>query len=207
MTSPFDSWMRLGVFCGSSPTIPSFYTDIARSFGNHLAARGIGLVYGGASVGMMGALADAALAGGVEVLGVIPRQLLHLELAHRGLSHLYVVGDMHKRKALMARLSDAFVALPGGSGTLDEFFEIWTWAQLGLHRKPCALLNARDYYVPFLQMVDTMVREGFMSPEYRDMLIVDENPDSVIDRLLAYSAPPQKWRERISGSTPPTPNG
>ncbi len=148
-----------------------------------LAESGIGIVYGGASVGTMGVLADAALAAGAEVVGVIPQQLVDWEIAHPGLSELHVVGSMHERKARMASLSDGFVALPGGAGTLDELFEIWTWAQLGLHNKPVGLLDVAGFYQPLLTFLDHAVEAGFLKRAYRDALIVDSEPRALVERL------------------------
>src|SRR3546814_750650 len=154
--------MRLCVFCGSSDGARPAYRDAAHALGKALADAGIGLVYGGAAVGLMGAVADGALARGGEVMGVLPRSLADRELAHPGLTQLHVVGSMHERKAMMAKLSDGFIALPGGLGTFEELFEIWTWAQLGYHRKPVALLNVDGYYDGLLSFLDHPVREAFV---------------------------------------------
>lgn len=185
--------MRICVFCGSSAGKGSGYLAAAESVGRGLAARGVGLVYGGASVGTMGAVADAALAAGGEVIGVIPQSLVDLEVAHHGLSDLQVVADLHERKARMASLADAFLALPGGAGTLEELFEVFTWAQLGLHAKPIALLDVDGYYQPMLRFLDHMVEEGFLRPVYREMLIVDTDLDRVVDRYATVARAPQKW--------------
>jgi len=150
----------------------------------------VGLVYGGGSIGLMGVLADAALAQGGEVIGVIPAFLNELELGHRGLAELRVVRSMHERKAVMAELSDAFVALPGGFGTLDEFCEILTWGQLGLHAKPCALLNADGFFDPLLSLFDHQVAEGFLSLKNRALVWVEREPEALVERLLALPAPP-----------------
>ena len=152
----------LCVYCGSSPGNHPEYTERARAFGVEMARRGIALVYGGGKVGLMGTVADAVLAGGGKVIGVIPRQLVELEVAHPGLSELQVVETMHQRKTRMYELSDAFVALPGGFGTMDEMFEMLTWAQLGLHRYPCAFLDVRGYYGSLRTMMNHMVDEGFV---------------------------------------------
>src|SRR4051812_5557 len=155
---------RICVFCGSSVGANSRYVAEAKSLGQQMASNGWGLVYGGTSVGLMGATADAALAEGVEVIGVLPRALQDREVAHRGLTKLHLVESMHERKALMASLSDAFIALPGGYGTLDEFFEIVTWAQLNLHSKPCVLINTEGYYDFLLRFLDHAMREEFVRP-------------------------------------------
>ena len=177
--------MRICVFCGSSPGARPAYLAAARELGELLAARGIGLVYGGASVGLMGELADAVLAAGGEAIGVIPGRLLDREIAHAGLTELHVVETMHERKALMAELSDAFVMLPGGAGTLDEFFEALTWRQLGLHSKPLALLDVDGFVGPLLALADHLVAEGFVLPEFRALLLVERDPAALLDRLVA----------------------
>jgi uncharacterized protein (TIGR00730 family) len=183
---------RLCVFCGSSEGRDPAYQQAARALGETLAVNGIGVVYGGASVGLMGALADAALSAGGEVTGVMPRALVEKEIAHNRLRDLRVVGSMHERKALMAELSDGFVALPGGIGTFEELFEMWTWAQLGHHTKPCALLNVRGFY-------DGLIA-WFIKGAHRAMLIVGQEPMELIERLRAYEPPAvSKWitaRER-----------
>ncbi|GAB4069935.1 TIGR00730 family Rossman fold protein [Ancylobacter sonchi] len=185
---------RICVFLGSNAGHRPDYTEATVALGTALAREGIGLVYGGASVGLMGALADAALAAGGEVTGVIPRGILEREVAHKGLADLRIVGSMHERKAMMAELADAFVALPGGIGTLEELFEVWTWAQLGSHDKPCALLNVGGYFDRLLGFVDHVVGEGFMREAHRDMLLVADNPKALLARLRAYRAPQvAKW--------------
>ncbi|SDU06493.1 hypothetical protein SAMN05216210_1545 [Halopseudomonas salegens] len=186
--------MRICVFCGSSAGNHPVYVEAAQQLGTALAKAGIGLVYGGAQVGLMGAVADAALAAGGEVIGVIPRHLVERELAHEGLSELREVNSMHERKAMMADLSDGFIALPGGVGTFEELFEIWTWAQLGHHQKPCALLNIGDYYNKLIGFLDHAMNEGFIKQPYREMLIVASNVDTVLARVQAYEAPKvAKW--------------
>ena len=167
---------RLCVFCGSSEGRDPAYLQAARALGETLAVNGIGLVYGGASVGLMGALADAALIAGGEVTGVMPRALVEKEIAHNRLSDLRVVGSMHESKALMAELSDGFVALPGGIGTFEELFEMWTWAQLGHHTKPCALLNVRGFYDGLIAFLDQVAERGFMKGAHLAMLIVAQEP-------------------------------
>jgi uncharacterized protein (TIGR00730 family) len=175
--------VRLCVFCGSAPGIRPAYLAAARDLGSALAARGIGLVYGGASVGLMGELADAVLAAGGEAIGVIPGRLLDRELAHGSLTELHVVETMHERKALMARLSDAFAVLPGGAGTLDEFFEALTWRQLGLHSKPIGLFDVDGFFGPLLALADHLVDEGFVRAEFRALLIVESEPAALLERL------------------------
>jgi uncharacterized protein (TIGR00730 family) len=188
------------VFCGSSSGVRASYGEAARTFGELLAQAGIGLVYGGAQVGLMGVVADAVLARGGEVIGVIPNGLVAREVAHRGLSDLRVVSSMHERKALMAELSDAFVALPGGIGTLEELFEVWTWAQLGIHTKPCALLNVDGFYDSLAGFLDHVVDQGFLRANQREMLIVERDPAALLQRFADYQHPEApKWltnRER-----------
>ena len=181
--------MRLCVFAGSSSGGNPNYAREAKRLGSLLAARKIGLVYGGASVGLMGAVADGALEAGGEVIGVIPRSLLAREIAHKQLTELRVVSSMHERKATMAHLSDGFIAIPGGIGTLEEIFEIWTWAQLGEHEKPCALLNTGNYYAPLLSFLDNIVSDSFMKPAHREMLLVDTEPERLLDRMKVYVPP------------------
>lgn len=187
----------LCVFCGSKHGKDPAYEEVARLLGRTLAERGITLVYGGGHVGLMGAVADAALAAGGEAIGVMPKALVEREIAHEGLTKLHVVGSMHERKALMARLSEGFVALPGGSGTLEEFFEVLTWAQLGQHRKPCGLLDVAGYYRPLLAVFDHMVEEGFLSDEHRGMILVETEPEALLGAFDRY-APPEvpKWITR-----------
>lgn len=191
--------MRLCVFAGSSSGRRPAYTEAARGLGEALAEAGIGLVYGGASVGLMGTIADAALGAGGEVVGVMPQSLIDKEVGHPGLSDLRVVGSMHERKALMADLSDGFIALPGGVGTLEELFEVWTWAQLGHHRKPCALFNVDGYYDSLAVFLDEVVREQFVKPVHRDMLIVERELPDLLAAIDAYAPPVvDKWIERGS---------
>jgi len=185
---------RICVFCGSSSGARDEYAAAATSLARHLAGRNIGLVYGGSRVGLMGILADTALKAGGEVIGVIPRSLVAKEIAHTGLSDLRVVESMHERKALMADLSDAFIAMPGGFGTLDEFCEILTWSQLGLQRGPCCLLNVAGYYDLLLEMFDHAEKEQFVRPEHRRMVIAEERPESLVTRLLEWNVPiVDKW--------------
>lgn len=184
----------LCVFCGSSPGVDARFTAAARDFGTALAASGIRLVYGGASVGLMGTLADAALAAGGDVVGVIPEALERREVAHRGLPDLRVVGSMHERKALMAELSDGFVALPGGVGTFEELFEVWTWAHLGYHAKPCALYDVAGFYRGLIGFLDDVTKAGFMRAETRQMLIVDDDGARLLGRLRALTSEPSRSR-------------
>ncbi|MET7993075.1 TIGR00730 family Rossman fold protein [Amycolatopsis sp. NPDC005232] len=189
-----SSLRRVCVFCGSSMGFTPAYAEAAAELGKLLAQRGIGLVYGGASVGTMGVVADAALAAGGEVIGVIPEALSSVEIAHAGLTELHVVPDMHQRKAKMAALSDGFLTLPGGAGTLEELFEVWTWAQLGLHSKPIGLVDVGGYYGPLVSFSDHMVTEGFLGAGYRDLLLVDADASALLDRFADYAPPaPPKW--------------
>lgn len=174
---------RLCVFCGASAGNEPVYEDLARAVGSLLSERGIELVYGGGNVGLMGTLASACLNAGGRVIGVIPQMLVDREVAHAALTELRVVGSMHERKALMADLSDAFLTLPGGFGTWEEFFEMLTWAQLGISRKPCALLNVDGYYDPLLDMADRAMAAGFVRHPHRDLLLSDTDPGRILDRL------------------------
>jgi len=188
---------RICVFAGSSSGARPEYVAAARELGRVLAERRVGVVYGGARVGLMGALANEALAGGAEVIGVIPEALVAKEVAHFGLTDLRVVKSMHERKAMMSDLSDGFVALPGGWGTLEEFFEVLTWAQLGFHRKPCGLLDVAGYYERLLAFVEHGFDEGFVRREQRAMISVASSPAGLLDVMAAYRAPfVEKWIER-----------
>lgn len=180
---------RLCVFCGSSSGIDPAYVKAARAFGLELARRQLTLVYGGGNIGLMGVVADAVLAGGGKVIGVIPRFLENRELAHRGVTELRLVDSMHERKALMADLADGFVALPGGFGTLDELCEILTWAQLHLHTKPCGLLNILGFFAPFLAQIQQASRAGFIRPEHVDLLFTETDPYRLLDHLDAAAHP------------------
>jgi uncharacterized protein (TIGR00730 family) len=180
---------RVCVFCGSSPGRDPRYVAAAREMALALVARGEGLVFGGGSVGLMGVLADALLAAGGEALGVIPHALVAREIGHRSLTEMRVVPSMHARKALMAELSDAFVALPGGFGTFEELLEMVTWAQLGIHRKPIGLLNVAGYYDSLIALVDHAVREGFVPPGNRGLILVEGEPGPLLERLSAYQSP------------------
>ncbi len=182
------------VYCGSSPGRRPEYGEAARRLGAELAARGLGLVYGGSSVGLMKVVADAVLARGGRVTGVIPEALVRKEIAHRGLTELHVTASMHERKTRMAELSDAFVALPGGIGTLEELFEAWTWGQLGLHRKPCGLLNVAGYWDRLTAFLDHSAAEGFMKDASRAMLVVSDDPAGLLDRFEGWRPPAvEKW--------------
>ena len=187
---------RVCVYCGSSPGRSPSYREAARLLGREMVARGLDLVYGGGSVGVMGTIADAVLEHGGEATGVIPRSLATKELAHDGLTKLIVVGSMHERKAKMAERSDAFVALPGGWGTCEELFEMLTWAQLGFHAKPCGLLNVAGYYDPLFEFLERAITERFVKEEFRPMMIMEEDPARLLDRFAAYRAPRvKKWIE------------
>jgi uncharacterized protein (TIGR00730 family) len=189
---------RISVFCGSSPGARPAYGQAADELGRLLVEEGIGLVYGGGHVGLMGRLADAVLAEGGEAIGVLPEALVAKEIGHPGLSELRVVGSLHERKALMAELADGFVALPGGLGTVEELFEVYTWAQLGLHRKPCALLDVEGYYEGIARFLAHAVEERFLREDHRAMLIVDPDPRALLDRLRRFepAAIVPKWIDR-----------
>lgn len=193
--------MSLGavcLFCGSSPGVRPEYAKAAHAFGQELARRAITLVYGGGNVGLMGIAADAAINSGGRVVGVIPRLLLEKEVGHRRLSELHVVETMHERKALMADLSDAFVTLPGGFGTLDETFEVLTWGQLGIMAKRVGLLNVAGMYTPLLGFLDALVTERFLLQENRDLLVVSERVDELLALLeTPFETPPGKWLDRV----------
>jgi len=180
---------RVCVFCGSSSGESPVYLEAATRVGEILAREGLGLVYGGSRVGLMGRLADSVLEHGGEVIGVIPRALVNREVAHGGLTELRIVGSMHERKAVMAELSDAFIALPGGLGTLEELFEVVTWSQLGLHQKPSGVLDVRGYYQPLIAFLDHAVNEGFLATQHRRMIMLEEDPDALVARLREYEAP------------------
>lgn len=177
------------MFCGSRTGDRPAFAAAARRVGAGIAGRGIRLVYGGGRVGLMGLVADAALAAGGEVVGVIPGSLDEREVSHTGLTELRVVGSMHERKALMADLSDAFLALPGGYGTLEEFLEVLTWAQLGLHGKPCGLLDVDGFYEPLRRLFDGATRQGFVSPEHRSLVLTETDPEALLDLLQQHPPP------------------
>jgi uncharacterized protein (TIGR00730 family) len=183
------------VYCGSSSGNNPVYVKGAENLGKALAGSGIGLVYGGGKRGLMGAIADSALNAGGKVTGVIPQGLLDLELGHTGLTKLHIVKNMHERKALMAELSDAFIAMPGGLGTYEELFEVLSWSQLGLHKKPCGLLNINGFYNSMLQFLDKATEEGFIMAGHRAMLLSDADPDKLIDKLAEFQYPEiVKWK-------------
>lgn len=187
----------IGVFCGSNTGIGTAYAEAARKLARAIAGRRLRLVYGGGSVGLMGVLGEAALAAGGRVTGVTPRRLLEKEVVLQGLTELRVVETMLERKALMAELSDAFIALPGGLGTMDELFEMLTWTQLGLQRKPCALLDVDDYYAMLASFLDHAVAQRFITPQHRAMLIVERDAETVLDRLASTPLPDvSKWMDR-----------
>ncbi len=195
---PHPPIQRLCVYCGSSFGARDAYRDAATALGGLLAARGIELVYGGGRVGLMGAVADGVLAAGGRVTGVIPRALMDRELGHTGVQDLRVVADMHERKMTMAGLASAFVALPGGWGTIEELTEMLTWLQLGIHRKPIGLLNVDGYFDPFLAFAERMIDERFVRPEQRALLNVATTPEAIVDRLSApLPAPVDKWFEPV----------
>ncbi len=180
---------RICVFTGSSSGSRPIYIEAARAFGSELVNRGYGLVFGGGAVGLMGVIADTVLAAGGHVVGVIPQALVNREVAHKGLSALHVVDSMHERKALMTELADGFVALPGGFGTADELFEVLTWAQLGIHRKPCGLLDVAGYFEPLLRYMDRCVAEGFVKPAHRRMVLTADDPSRLLSLFEDYQAP------------------
>jgi uncharacterized protein (TIGR00730 family) len=182
---------RICIFTGSRYGKLAEYAAVAVQLGRELVARGCGLVYGGGNVGLMNAIADTVLDSGGEVIGVIPNSLVSREVAHRGLTELRVVQSMHERKAVMAELSDGFIAMPGGIGTMEEIFEVLSWAQLGLHDKPCGLLNAAGYYDPLIQFLDHAVSADFIKPQHRALMIVEERPAALLDRFE------QAWRARL----------
>jgi uncharacterized protein (TIGR00730 family) len=187
---------RVCVYAGSNPGSQPAYADGARALATTLAERGIGLVYGGSKLGLMGVLADTVLEHGGEAIGVMPQALLDREIAHTDLTELKIVGSMHERKALMADLSDAFVAVPGGIGTLEELIEVYTWSQLGIHQKACGVLNVDGYYDHLARFLDHAVMRGFLKPEHRAVLTVAEDPRHLLDRLAAFRPPGVgKWTE------------
>ncbi len=180
------------VYCGSRGGKPPAYRQAAERLGAQLVQRGIGLVYGGGRSGLMGQIADCVIAGGGQVIGIIPQSLTHKEVAHAGLSELKVVGGMHERKALMEKLSDGFVAMPGGLGTLEELLEALTWAQLGFHQKPCAVLNVNGYYDRLAALLAHATSEGFVKPQHRDLLISDSDPARLLQRMQQFTPAPAR---------------
>ncbi|MBI2377682.1 MAG: TIGR00730 family Rossman fold protein [Deltaproteobacteria bacterium] len=197
MTEPRRKFRRICVFCGSNTGHDPRFVEAARDFGARIARRGLGLVYGGGRVGLMGAVADGALSEGGEVLGVIPELLRSLELGHEGVTELFVVDGMHARKSMMANLSDAFVALPGGFGTLEEIFEATTWTQLNYHRKPVGLLNVGGYYDGLVGFLDGALASGFIRPIHRGLLATDSDPERLLDVLATAEIPElQQWMSK-----------
>lgn len=189
---------RVCVFCGSGKGNRAEYSVLSRRLGSALVDHGLGLVYGGANIGLMGTLADEVLRRDGYVIGVIPKALVAKEIAHPKLTDLRVVGSMHERKATMAELSDAFIAMPGGFGTIEEFVEVLTWAQLGLHRKPCALLNVAGFFDPFLRFIDHMVKEEFVSKESSQLVLSDSDPVRLLKKIKEWQPPQtQKWIGRV----------
>jgi uncharacterized protein (TIGR00730 family) len=187
---------RVCVYAGSNPGSDPAYAEAAAAFATTMAERGIGLVYGGGKVGLMGVLADTMLDAGGEAIGVMPQSLIDREIGHSGLTELKVVDSMHERKALMAELADAFVAVPGGIGTLEELIEVYTWSQLGIHDKACGVLNVKGYYDNLAALLDHAVAEGFLRPQHRAVLSVASEPAELLDRLGAYEPPSvTKWLE------------
>jgi len=188
---------RICVFCGSSAGSKAEYRACAEELGVELTRRNIGLVYGGGNVGLMGAIADSVLKAGGEAIGVIPENLMTREIGHKQLTKLHIVGSMHERKALMADLSDAFIALPGGFGTFEEFFEVVTWSQLGLHLKPCGILNVHDYYTPLLAMLDHAVEQRFLKPQNRALVLARNTPAELLRALEEWQpVHVEKWLDR-----------
>ncbi len=193
-----SSFRRLCVYCGSNRGRSAAFAEAAVALGKLLAERGIGVVYGGGHVGLMGVLADAVLTAGGEVIGVIPKSLEEKELGHRGLTELHVVTSMHERKHMMADLSDGFISMPGGIGTLEELFETFTWLQLGFHQKPVALLNIGGFYDPLLAFVTQLTTDGFLKPEHESCLLVDSDPAALLEKMGQFEVPDVgKWMERL----------
>ncbi len=188
---------RICVYCGSSPGDDAEFIRQAHTLGEELVRRNLALVYGGGSVGLMGHVAEAVLAAGGEVVGVITEQLVTMELGHQGLTQLHVVGTMHERKARMAELADAFIAMPGGFGTLEEIFEALTWQQLGIHAKPCGLLNVAGYYDSLIAFLDGAVTQKFIKSEHRQLVVVDTAPAALLDKLASFQSPPVDKAEWI----------
>ncbi|MBA3029835.1 MAG: TIGR00730 family Rossman fold protein [Desulfobacteraceae bacterium] len=188
---------RICVFCGSNPGANPQYVQTAKALGRVMAEKSLGLVYGGASVGMMGEIADAVLQAKGEVIGVIPKFLVDKEVSHKHLTDLRVVNSMHERKMLMADLADGFIALPGGLGTIEEFFEVVTWAQLGMHGKPCGLLNVAGYFRMLVEFLEHAVQERLIRAEHRSMILMDENPGALLEKFDSYQPPVvEKWMDR-----------
>ena len=196
MRKEVNCLQKFCVFCGSNPGGEPAYSEAAVNVGRLIASRGGRLVYGGGRVGLMGSVANAALEAGGEVIGVMPRSLVEKEIAHNGLTKLHIVESMHERKALMEKLSDAFLLLPGGFGSWDEFSEIVTWAQLGIHAKPCGILNVAGYYDPFLAQIDRAVAEGFVRPAHRNIVLVASDAGTLLSRLMSAPVVSEiKWAQ------------
>ncbi|GAA0342905.1 TIGR00730 family Rossman fold protein [Bacillus carboniphilus] len=187
---------RIAVFCGASSGNDPIYIQEAKRLGKTLAVHGIELVYGGATVGCMGAVANGVLESGGKAIGVIPEKLANIEIAHEHLTELHIVKNMHERKAMMADLADGFIALPGGAGTLEEWFEVFTWAQIGYHAKPCGLLNVNNYYTPLLSLFDHMIGEGFVRKEYKDLIVMNEDPATLVEQFVKHKGKVENRWER-----------
>lgn len=185
--------MKYAIYCGSSVGSDPIFLQATQALAEQICHKNHSIVYGGASVGLMGAMADAVLEGGQSVTGVMPKALTDKELQHQGLTQLHIVDDMHQRKAKMAELADAFIAMPGGVGTLEEIFEVWTAGQLGFHAKPCAFYNVDGYYDELIDFARTMVKKQFMKGLYLDKLIVSDDPETLLAEIAAYQAPASKW--------------
>lgn len=186
----------IAVFCGSSKGRDPIYMEAAKNLGKLLAENDIQLIYGGAQVGCMGAVADGVIENGGNAIGIIPKKLMRVEIAHGSLTELHVVETMHERKAMMAELADGFIAMPGGTGTLEEWFEVLTWAQIGYHQKPCSLFNVNNYYTPLISLFDHMIEQGFVLDDYRKLIIMEGDPVNLIAKLQNYQ--PQyihKWKD------------
>lgn len=186
--------MKIAVFCGSSSGNNIEYTNVTKELGKFFVENNIDLVYGGGNVGLMGVIADSVMHNGGKVYGVIPEKLQEKELAHNEITELHIVSNMHERKAMMADMADAFVVLPGGAGTLEEIFEVWTWAQLGFHNKPCAFLNINGFYDKLFEMIDNMCEKQFLKQEYSDMLIKTDNLEKLLKAIKTYIPPQDKWQ-------------
>jgi uncharacterized protein (TIGR00730 family) len=194
---------RICVFCGSSPGLNPRYLDLAGQLGQRLAQKGIGLVYGGASIGMMGRVARSALDHGGEVIGVIPKDIAEMEVAFGELCDLRIVGSMHERKSLMADLSDGFIAMPGGLGTVEEFFEVLTWAQLGFHTKPCGVLNICGYFDKLIEFVEHSIAEEFINGKHRELILTDDDPEALLAKMNVYRPPAvdkAKWALKMAAN-------
>lgn len=188
--------MKIAVYCGSNEGVNPIYKNEAIKLGEYFGKNSIELVYGGGGVGLMGAIADAVIKNNGYVYGVIPEHLQNKEIAHFGLSELHVVKDMHIRKNMMIKRADAFVAMPGGAGTMEEIFEVWTWLQIGYHKKPCAFYNVNGFYDKLLDFISHMIKEGFLDKKYLDFLIVESTPEKLIEALKNAKSPLSKWENR-----------